>query len=257
MESELLAAPGGAVHGFSTRLGGVSKGYYASLNLGHTRGDDPAAVRENYRRFLSALGADRLEHLVLSHQVHGSVVRRCTAADWGYGLDRERDYEADALMTDVPGVILGIFTADCIPIIYYDPVRRVAAAAHAGWRGTAQAIAEKTVAEMSSVYGCRSGDIRAAIGPGIGPCCFLCHEDVPEAMAAALGSLAEPFIRPAADGRYHVDLKGINASILNRAGVKQIEICGDCTGCLREKYYNHRSTGPERGSMASIIQLLR
>lgn len=251
-ESDLLRNAG-AAHGFSTRLGGVSRGVYASLNLGHTRGDDPEAVRENYRRFLAATGAGRVEDMVLSHQIHEHFVRPCTEADRGKGLDRPRDYDADGLMTDVPGLPLVIFTADCIPVLLYDPVGRAAAAVHAGWRGTAQAIVRHAVEAMGETYGSQPENLIAAIGPGISECCFLCHEDVPKAMREALGALAEPFIRPAEDGRYHVDLKGINAELLRQAGVERIDISTDCTGCLREKYYNHRSTGPARGSMAAVI----
>ncbi|MCD8381457.1 MAG: peptidoglycan editing factor PgeF [Clostridiales bacterium] len=254
-EDEGLSRTGDVAHGFSTRLGGVSRGVYASLNLGHTRGDDLQAVRENYSRFCRATGAGEISNLVLSHQVHGSEIRVCTLADRGKGLDRERDYEVDGLMTDVPGLILTVFTADCIPLLFYDPVRRVAAASHAGWRGTAQAIAVRTVRRMGEVYGSQPEDIRAAIGPGIGPCCFLTHDDVTRAMENALGGLVAPFIRPAADGRFHVDLRGINRALLLDCGVARVDVCPDCTGCHPEKYWSHRITGPARGSMAAIIAI--
>ena len=256
LESQGISAPGGVAHGFSTRLGGVSTGIYASLNLGHTRGDEPDAVRENYRRFLAATGAGRAEDMVISHQVHKDNVRVCTLADRGKGLDLERDYDADGMMTDVPDLPLVIFTADCIPILFYDPVRRVVAASHAGWRGTAQSIASKTVRRRREVYGSKPADIRAAIGPGISACCFLTHSDVMDAMRAQLGSLAEDYIRPVTgEDRFHVDLKGINAALLRQAGVVQVDISTDCTGCLREKYWNHRTTGQARGSMAAAIML--
>ena len=255
LESELLSAPGGAAHGFSTRIGGVSTGVYASLNLGHTRGDDPEAVRENYRRFLAAAGAGRVERLVLSRQVHGSYIKPCTMADAGCGLDRERTYIADGLMTDVPGLALAVLTADCIPILFYDPARRVVAAVHAGWRGTVQGIAPHAVEQMCAVYGCDLSHIRAAIGPGIGACCFLCHSDVTDALRARWGSLAEPYLSPAEDGRTHVDLKGLNAAQLSRKGVELIEVSSACTGCAPEKYFHHRQTGDARGSMASVIML--
>lgn len=258
LESGTISAPGGAAHGFSTRLGGVSQGVYAALNLGHTRGDDPQAVRENYRRFCRAtgVGEENLPRLVLSHQVHGDGLRVCTLADAGKGLDRPRDYEADGLMTDIPDLPLVIFSADCIPILLYDPVRRVVACCHGGWRGTAQAIAAKTVARMGEVYGCRPGDIRGAIGPGISACCFQTDEDVPWAMREALGGEAEPYCRPNGQpGRYQVDLKGLNAHILRRAGVEQIDCASDCTACRPERYWSHRLTGPARGSMAAVIML--
>ena len=113
----------GTIHGFSTRLGGVSPAPFDTLNLGLSQGDDPARVRENYRRFCAAVGAD-VDRLVCSHQVHGDVIRVVTAADAGKGLDRQRDYEVDGLITDVPGLPLAIHTADCIPVLLYDPVSR-------------------------------------------------------------------------------------------------------------------------------------
>ena len=134
---------GGVAHGFSTRAGGVSQGPFASLNLGINRGDSRENVLENYRRFCAAVGAD-VESLVFSHQIHKDGIRVVTSADAGKGLERERDYDADALITDIPGLALVIFTADCIPVLLYDPVRRVVGAAHAGWRSTALSIAEKT-----------------------------------------------------------------------------------------------------------------
>ena len=256
LESRAISAPGGAAHGFSTRLGGVSQGVFASLNLGHTRGDDPKAVRENYRRFCGATGVGETENLVLSHQIHEDTVRVCTLADRGKGLDRARDYDADGLMTDIPGLPLVIFSADCIPILFYDPVRRVVAACHAGWRGTALGIAAKTVRRMGEVYGCRPEHIRAAIGPGISQCCFTTHQDVPQAMEQAFGPLPEGLILPIpGENRFRVDLKGINAWLLGRAGVTRLDQSSDCTACHPEKYWSHRITGPARGSMAAVIAL--
>lgn len=256
LESELLSSHSGVAHGFSTRLGGVSKGYFSSLNLGHTRGDDPAAVRENYRRFCAATGAGEVKKLVLSHQIHKDHIRICTLADAGKGLDRERDYDADGLMTDVPGLPLVIFSADCIPILFYDPVRKAVAACHAGWRGTAQAIAQKTVAQMGAVYGSRPEDIRAAIGPGIGPCCFVTHNDVTDAMIAAFGDLAKTYVNriPNTD-QFHVDLKGINAALLCASGVEHIDVSDTCTGCHQDKFWSHRFVGAERGSMAAVVMV--
>ncbi|MEG2119587.1 MAG: polyphenol oxidase family protein, partial [Pseudoflavonifractor sp.] len=156
----------GVPHGFSTRIGGVSEGIYAALNLGMHRGDDPECVAENYRRFCAAVGVER-GSMVFTNQVHSATVRICTSADRGYGPDRPIDYEADGLVTDVPGLVLTIFAADCLPVLLYDPVRQVIAAVHAGWRGTAGDIVGNAVARMRTAYGCRHQDIRAAIGPCI------------------------------------------------------------------------------------------
>lgn len=137
-----LRPPAGVAHGFSTRLGGVSEGIYATLNLGMNRGDAPDRVRENYRRFCAAIGAD-MGNIVCASQVHGDTVRTVTAADLGIGLDEPEPWQADGLVTDIPGVTLAVYSADCLPILLYDPVRRVVGAVHAGWRGTALGIAAR------------------------------------------------------------------------------------------------------------------
>lgn len=246
----------GVVHGFSTRLGGVSQGAFTSLNLGLTRGDDPEHVRENYRRFLSAVGASG-KAFAMCDQVHGDTVRAITTADVKGDLYGKLHYEADGMMTAIPGVALVVFSADCIPVLLYDPVRRVIAAVHSGWRGTAAGIVTRAVERMGQVYGCRPENILAAIGPGIGPCCFETHEDVPNAMMAAVASPALPFIKIKENGKFSVDLKGINAKRLELAGLDpaNIAVCRDCTACMEEKYWSHRRQGTERGSMAAVIEL--
>ena len=255
--SDGFRAAGGVAHGFSTRLGGVSEGIFSSLNLGTARGDDPACVAENYRRFCAAIGADA-SHLVTSSQVHGDVIRTVSPDDVKTDLFRPNSYECDGLITDKPGLTLTVFTADCIPVLLYDPVRRVIAAVHAGWRGTAQNIAGKAVKKMQADYGCRPEHILAAIGPGISRCCFETHADVPDAMTAALGDLAAPHIFPLDNGKFAVDLKEINAALITGCGVSadHVEISSDCTACLHETYWSHRVTQGQRGSQAAMIQLL-
>lgn len=252
-----MEAVGGVAHGFSTRQGGVSQGMWASLNLGVSRGDNPDHVRENYRRFLVAIGAKEGK-LAMTNQVHGGTVRTVTSADWKDDPYGKVTYEADGLMTATPGVTLMIFSADCIPILFYDPVRKVIAACHAGWRGTAAGIATHTVERMKDVYGCRGEDILAAIGPGIGPCCFETHEDVPNAMTAAMATAALPYMQIKENGKFAVDLKGINARRLEQAGLDpaNIAICGECTACQPDRFWSHRKVGNQRGSMAAAIQLL-
>jgi hypothetical protein len=254
--AEQLDAIPGLVHGFSTRLGGVSQGIYASMNLGLNRGDDPDCVRENYRRFLNAIGAEGRQ-FAMCNQVHGSVVRTITTADVKTDVYGKLGYEADGMMTALPGVTLVVFAADCIPVLLCDPVRRVIAAVHAGWRGTAYGIVTEAVSRMKLVYGCKPENIRAAIGPGIGPCCFETHEDVPNAMTAAVASPALPYIKIKENGKFTVDLKGINARRLELAGLDpaNIAVCDDCTSCMGDKYWSHRKVGGDRGSMAAMIEL--
>ena len=236
-QSDGIAAAGGAAHGFSTRLGGVSQGMWESLNLGVGRGDDPDHVRENYRRFFQAVGAEG-GRIAVTNQVHGGAVRTVTTADVRPDPCGKPPYEADGLMTDLPGVAAVVYSADCIPILFYDPVRRVIAAVHAGWRGTAAGIATAAVQRMETVYGCDRGDILAAIGPGIGPDCFETHEDVPNAMTAALSTAVLQHIKIKENGKFAVDLKAINAMRLEQAGLDpaRIAVCGFCTACFDGQY---------------------
>lgn len=255
-ESDGIAAAGGAAHGFSTRLGGVSQGMWESLNLGPSRGDDPDHVRENYRRFFAAIGVDGGK-IAMTNQVHGGTVRCVTTADVHTDPYGKVGYEADGLMTALPGVALVIYSADCIPILFYDPARRVVAAVHAGWRGTAAGIATAAVERMRDVFDCRPEDILAAIGPGIGPDCFETHEDVPNAMTAALSTAVLQHIRIKENGKFAVDLKAINAMRLLQAGLDpaHVAVSQVCTSCDTQKFWSHRKMGTSRGSMAAAIQL--
>ena len=248
---EYQAAEGIAVpHAFTTRRGGVSRDDLDSLNLGVHRGDDRANVEENFRILGRTLGFSTAD-LVLSNQVHGNTVRAVTRAH-GRGIDN-RDYPAcDGLITNDPGTALLIFTADCTPILLWDPVTGAVGAVHAGWRGTALDIAGEAVRKMAAEFGCDPANIRAAIGPNIGPCCFQTDADVPEAMTAALGPQALDAIRPHGE-KYYVNLKTINAQFLKNAGVRHIEISPHCTMCMHDTYWSHRYTRGRRGSQGAVI----
>ena len=243
----------GAVHCFSTRFGGVSEGVLASLNLGVHRGDRPANVRENYRRLGAAVGFNA-KNTVFTKQVHSDIVQRVGRQDCGRGLVFPVEEARDGLVTDEPGVALTIFSADCTPVLLFDPVARAIGAAHAGWRGTAAGIAARTVEAMRREFGCRPENLRAAIGPCISQCCFETDSDVPEAMLAALGAEAQSAIRPAGE-KYYVDLKQLNALWLRRAGVTEIDISCDCTACQPQRFWSHRRVGNQRGSLAAVIML--
>ena len=252
------------VHGFSTRLGGVSQGIYAAMNLRGSQpleevaADAPENVRENYRRLCAALGADS-DRLVLSKQVHQDTVRQVTAADAGKGLLRPADYTADALVTNVPGMSLMVFSADCIILLLHDPVTGSIGAVHAGWRGTALDLPAKAVAEMGRLYGARPRDIHVAIGPGIGACCFETHDDVPDALRAAFGPGLNfaMFPQPDRPDKWAVDLKAVNAWRLTEAGVprEQIDLCPICTACNTDLFWSHRRTGDRRGVQGGLIGL--
>ncbi len=238
-------------HAFTTRLGGVSTGHLASLNIGTRRWDTPENVVKNYQILGDALGFS-YEKCILSRQTHSDTVLCVGKEHHGAGLLHPDLPECDALITNEPGTALVIFAADCTPILLHDPVTGAVGAAHAGWRGTAACIAEKTVEAMVRAYGCQPENIRAAIGPNIGQCCFQTDADVPEALHAAFEEGANPFIRY--DGhKYYVNLKGLNALALRRAGVQSIAISTACTACQPHLFWSHRRMGNQRGSQGGII----
>ena len=246
----------GVRHGFSTRRGGVSPAPWDTLDLRFGCGDAPENVAENYRRLLGAVGVEP-ERAVLSLQVHRDDVRLCKADDAGKGLFRERDYKADALITAERDLPLVVFSADCGTVLLHDPAAGCVGAVHAGWRGCAAGIVEKTVREMVRLLGARPERILAALGPCIGKCCFETDGDVPEAMrASALGAEAEPYLERRGE-KWHVDLAGLNRQWLLCVGVApdHIDVCGLCTACRPDRYWSHRVTRGDRGSLAALIQL--
>lgn len=238
-------------HCFSTRLGGVSSGCFASLNLGLHRGDSPENVAENFRILGAGIGFD-WKKTVFTRQTHTDIVRLVDGVNAGEGLLRPVEQECDALITNTPGLALCAFSADCTPILLWDGKTGAVGAIHAGWRGTVAGIGEKTVQAMENAFGTAPEDLVAAIGPCIGTCCFETGPEVPQALRVCLGKAAEPFIKARGE-KYLVDLKGANRAILERAGVRQIAVSSECTRCLPQRYWSHRRTGQQRGSMAAVI----
>lgn len=248
---EYLIAEGiGVPHCFTTRFGGVSTGHLSSLNIGIHREDDPRKVEENYRILAKALSFS-MDKLVATRQTHSDIVLRVGKTQWGNCLADTAE-ESDAIITNEPGTVLVVYTADCTPILLWDPVSGAVGAAHAGWRGTAADIAGKTVRAMEHAFGCDPKNIRAAIGPNIGSCCFETDGDVPRAMLDALNEGAKDCIRPSGE-KYYVNLKELNARFLRRAGVQHIEISTDCTCCQPDRFWSHRYTGGLRGSQGAVI----
>ncbi|MBO2527333.1 MAG: peptidoglycan editing factor PgeF [Clostridiales bacterium] len=243
----------GTAHCFSTRFGGVSEGILASLNLGIHRGDKPENVMKNYHILGEAVGFDPM-HTVFTRQVHSDIIDRVGQQDRGRGLLVPVDHGCDGLVTNEKNVVLTVFSADCTPVLLYDPVCGAIGAVHAGWRGTAAAIAGKAARKMCAEFGCKPENIRAAIGPCISQCCFETDADVPEAMLAAFGDVANAAIRPLGH-KYYVNLKELNAIALRRAGVTQIDIAEECTACEQERFWSHRRVGAQRGSLAAMIML--
>lgn len=247
LTAENIAVP----HCFTTRFGGVSTGHLASLNIGISRGDELQNVARNYEILGAAIGFS-VEDVVASKQIHSDIVYQATAADRGKCMTEGASPVCDALITNEPGVALNVFTTDCTPILYHDPVTGAVGTAHAGWRGTAAGIAAKTVLAMVDAYGCKPENIRAAIGPHIGQCCFETDWDVPQAMLDALGEEARPFIEKR-DDKYYVNLTEVNSLFLRRAGVIHIDASADCTACQPDRFWSFRRVGTRRGSQGAII----
>lgn len=254
----LLGKTGLVKHGFSTRIGGVSEGCYASLNLSFDRGDSREAVAENFRRIGKSIGV-RCEDMVLSQQTHTTNVRIVTEEDRGKGIVRERDYtDVDGLVTDVPGICLVTSFADCVPLYFVDPVKRVIGLSHSGWRGTVGKIGRKTVQLMQERYACSPADILAAVGPSVCMDCYEVSADVIDQFKENFdpGSWNSLFSgKP--DGKYQLDLWKANELILLESGIapEHIAVTNVCTHCNSKILYSHRASGNKRGNLCAFLAL--
>jgi len=240
-------------HGFTTRWGGVSGGSLESLNLGENRGDSEENVRENYRRVLEALGLPD-QKLCFTKQVHKNEVRVVTDGD-RRALFTPFLYEADGIVSNVKGLPLICFTADCVPVLLCDPENGVAGAIHCGWRSTVADILGIAVKKMIDL-GAVPASIRAAIGPAIELCCYETDAEVPQAIERLLGEdCGNAFFAVGSTGKYMVDLKETNRRRLIQLGLseKDISVSDECTCCHCDKYWSHRQTKGERGSQAALI----
>ena len=291
--SGLLEKTGVVKHFFAGRQGGVSLGVYESLNLSFTRGDNPEAVLENYRRVAAALGTN-LDHIVCTDQTHTTNIRNVMANDRGKGITKPRDYtDVDGLITNEPGIALSVFTADCVPVMFADPVRRVIATAHSGWKGTAGGITEKVITKMGEDYGCDPKDIICAIGPCVCKKCYEVSPDVAEKfldfskvlpdinatksegydmLSLRLSGDSEGYdllqdcckweetnsvMTKKADGKFLLDLRKIVALTAKAAGVPEenIDVTELCTCCEPDRFFSHRYHHDDRGNMGAFIML--
>lgn len=246
-------------HGFSTRLGGVSTGHNATMNLGFLRGEPWDVVAENYRRLCAAMGMD-WRKIVISHQTHTTNVRVVTEQDAGYGITRERPYrDVDGLVTNVPGMVLVTFYADCVPLFLVDPVHRAIGLSHSGWRGTAKKMGQHTLQVMAEQYGTRAEDVLAAVGPSI---CGDCYE-VGAEVAEVFEQMFAPeeyaqVVRPGVcEGKYQLNLWKANELLFLQAGIlpEHLSITDICTKCNPELLYSHRVMGNNRGNLGAFLSI--
>ena len=249
----------GFVHAFSTRLGGVSEGIYSSMNLSFTRGDDENSVMENYRRLAEAVGFS-VENIVTSDQTHTANVRVITEADRGNGITKPRPYtDVDGMITNVPGLVLATFYADCVPLYFIDPVRKAIGLSHSGWRGTAAHIGAVTVRRMQEEYGSLPEDIYGAIGPSICQDCYEVSEDVILEFQKTFPeqSWRDLFYRKE-NGKYQLNLWEANRQIMLEAGLieEHISLPGLCTCCNPEFLFSHRASRGKRGNLGAFLGII-
>ena len=240
-------------HLFTTKFGGVSKGHLASLNLGFNRemsGKRPA----NYQILADHLHVPGVPRMTMHCQIHSDIVRVVDEQTMGMGLGQPMSWKADAIITNLPGVPLCGYYADCVVTLLHDPVSHSIGVCHSGWRGTASGILDKTVRKMQEQYGAKPENIEAAIGPSIRQCCVETDADVPDAMRETMGEAVAPFIQPRGK-KFFLDLQGINREQLEHCGVQNIVDSGMCTKCMHDTFWSHRATHGNRGVQAGIIML--
>ena len=246
-------------HAFSTRLGGCSTGDLATMNLSSTRGDDPENVRENFQRFGAAVGFDPKD-LVLSLQTHTTNVRLVTEEDRGKGFTRPRYYkDVDGLITNVPGLVLATFYADCVPLYFVDPVHRAIGLSHSGWRGTVNRMGEVTLQRMKEAFGTRPSDVWTAIGPSICQDCYEVSEDVAQEFISAFeGRVDNRLLYRKENGKYQLNLWRANELVLLESGVPKdrIAVTNICTCCNPQVLFSHRASKGKRGNLGAFLQLL-
>lgn len=248
------------IHGFSTRLGGVSKGEYASMNLSFVRGDREEDVRENYSRLSHAIGFEP-EDIVTSDQTHTTNVRVVKEEDRGSGIIKPRTYkEVDGMVTDVPGLVLATFYADCVPLFFVDPVHKAVGLSHSGWRGTAGKIGAVTIEKMKETYGSLPEEIYGAIGPSICQKCYEVSGDVVDAFQNAFEKKYwDSLFYKKENGKYQLNLWEANRRIMLDAGVKEehISMPNICTCCNPDFLFSHRASKGRRGNLGAFLGICK
>lgn len=260
VESPLFQRETGLEHGFSTRKGGVSKEHLASLNLSFSVEDAKENVLENFRRIGERFGKTP-EDFVLSKQSHETKVLKVGTKDRGKGITKDRDYEGiDALITDEEGIILSCFSADCVPILFYDPIHKAVGACHSGWRGTKGKILQNVVEEMRKHFSSNPAEILIAIGPSICKEQYVVSEDLALSFLEDYPDLGEDTASPIqriSKDKFQLDLWDLNRRIALDCGIKEehISISGYCTMENPELFFSHRYSQGKRGLQGAFICL--
>lgn len=244
-------------HGFSTRLGGVSKGIYESMNLSFTRGDDRAAVLENYQRIADAIGFS-LKGVVCADQTHTTNIRFVTEEDKGKGVLREKDYrDIDGFITNVPGITLTTFYADCVPLYFIDVKNKAIGLAHSGWRGTVNKMGAHMIKAMEEAFGSQAEELYVGIGPSICQECYEVSKDVAEQFQYAFPEYKqdERLLQNKGSGKYQLNLWYANQILLTEAGIlrEHLSFSGICTCCNPQFLFSHRASQGKRGNLCAFL----
>ena len=257
LQYPLLEKTGLVEHCFTTRLGGVSEGIFSSLNLSFTRGDEPEAVLENYRRVAKVFGKTEND-FICTDQTHTTNVLRVGKSEAGIGVTRPRPYtDVDGLITNEKGIILSTFYADCVPLYFVDPVHEAIGLSHSGWRGTVGRMGQKTLEAMQEAYGTNPADVFAAIGPSICQACYEISEDVAEHFYQEFGRHGDEILINKGNGKYQLDLWKTNEIVMLEAGIlpEHLAVTNICTCCNSEMLFSHRASQGKRGNLAAFLML--
>jgi len=247
-EFKHIAKTGLVNHCFSSRIGGVSNSPYTSMNLAYHMGDSISDVDENFKLISEAVGFGH-KKIMMTDQIHHANIQVL-------GIDKPNFKEVDSLVTALPDYVLTSYYADCVPLLFLDPTKKVIANSHAGWRGTVEHLAKKTLIKMAQIFACRPQDVLVGIGPSIS----MTHFEVGQEVVEKLGRISldyEPYIKQKSDQKWHIDLKAINREQLLMAGAlaENIEVSDLCTFKNPDLFYSHRRDGKKRGNMAAMIAL--
>lgn len=256
--SNKINSTGIVKHGFSTRLGGVSTGIFSSLNLGFTRGDEYDLVLENHKRISRSIGFN-YKDIVTSKQTHTTNIKVVGEEDKGKGIITDRDYsDIDGFVTNVPGIPLATYYADCVPLFFVDVKEKAIGLSHSGWRGTVNEMGLKTVRVMEREYGSQPENIVAFIGPSICQKCYEIGLDVAEEFLKKFSENDKDKILIKKDKeKFQLDLWKANEIIMLKAGIKKenIDITDICTCCNSDLLFSHRASKGERGSLGAFLIL--
>jgi polyphenol oxidase len=253
LEPQLLARAGMSAQGFTTRSEGVSRVPFNSLNLGANTLDPSSSVQGN-RSILARAFGTKLEKLVTVSQVHGTDLLVIDTPNPDY--THFQKLECDGIITNLPGIMIGVCVADCFPLLLLDPVRKIVAALHAGWKGTAGGIAVKGVEALVDLFGSDPSGLLAAVGPGIGPCCYEVDGPVRDEFVKGRGRWEEHAVETGA-GKWRLDLSLANVQQLLDAGIPRdnIETTEQCVSCQKSTFFSYRRDKGETGRQMGFIML--